>query len=77
MTSVEKFVVRLREYGYPIPKKYSFQRCRPGHWQRAAGAWSWSIHWKNGHCGSSDSVKRCLKSKTWHDGPWNEIYPVY
>lgn len=63
-TLVERLVDRLRQQGWKIPKKYKFVRCRPGHWQRAAGAYSWVLFWDLAHSiGSPDSVAACVKAK--------------
>ena len=75
-TKVERLVERLRSEGYAIPKTYVFTRHYPGHWQRIAGAWLWSIRWKRiGEIGSPDSVTDLLKVKEkFRRGPFNEIY---
>lgn len=77
-TSVERLVEKLRAHGYQVPKNYFFQRSYPGHWQRAAGAWVWSIHGTAGsppyEIGSSDSVKVCLRAPGFTNGPYNEVY---
>jgi hypothetical protein len=53
---------RLKRDGWTIPDEAKFHRLYPGHWQRCAGAWVWTI--KGGGCdiGSSDTVKVCLKA---------------
>lgn len=74
-SSVERLVQKLRKYGYHIGDGWLFTRHRPGHWQRAAGAWAWSIRWQPaGEIGSPDSVRRLLKAKGFCDGVYNEIY---
>lgn len=74
MTSVQRLVHRLRQEGWPIPDKYTFRRLYPGHWQRAAGAWSWTIFAGSLDIGSPDNVARCLKSKTLHPADHGTIY---
>lgn len=60
-SSVELLVDKLRAFGIGIPRKYIFRRCRPGHWQRAAGAFSWTISWKYGTIGSPENVECCVR----------------
>jgi hypothetical protein len=59
----EMLVERLRGEGYAIADDYTFNRCRPGHLQRATGAWSWYIQSGGGCVGSPDSVAVCLGAK--------------
>ena len=76
LSSVSKLVKKLRKHGYEIGRGWKFERCYPGHWMRAAGAWSWVIRW--GRCrreiGSPDPVRVLLKAKKFHNGPYNEVY---
>lgn len=64
MTSVEKLCKLIfQKFGIECNIK-SFRRVRPGHWQRAAGSYSWVITEKNGwrDIGSIYSVKKLLKN---------------
>lgn len=75
MTKVQKLVERLRREGWTIPDDYEFRRCRPGHWGRSAGAFSWTMTNMAGlSIGSPDSVSQLLKSKVLADGPDGAIY---
>lgn len=73
-TSVEKLVTRLRNEGWEIPDNYKFERLRPGHWQRSAGAWSWRMTAPGFEMGSPDSVARCLKAKELNGGDHGTMY---
>lgn len=44
----------------------TFQRVRPGYWQRSSGAWSWTMQFSDGNAndfGSQSSVTEILKNK--------------
>jgi hypothetical protein len=43
MTKVERLRAKLVEQGFDLAPAGDFNRLYPGHWQRAAGAWSWFI----------------------------------
>jgi len=61
-TSVERLVEMIRrDMGIDIPDEWKFYRCRPGHWGRAAGAYSWCLKWNYRSIGSPDSVANCLR----------------
>jgi len=43
-TPVERLVERLQRLNaLPVGYRFEFSRTRAGHWQRSAGAWSWSL----------------------------------
>ena len=64
----EQLIERLTAEGHiPEGATPTFQRLRPGHWQRAAGAWVWQVtyQWPGGgvgYVGSGDTATACLKA---------------
>lgn len=43
-TPSQKLIAKLIAAGFDIPAGVRFERLRPGHWQRSAGAWLWRLH---------------------------------
>ena len=58
----ERLIARLRSEGWSIPDGATFRRLNPGHWQRSAGAWVWTITGHACDIGSCDTVRDCLKA---------------
>lgn len=79
MTPSEKLLIRIQnELDLKIPSGAKIISNHPGHWQRAAGAWSWEIHHSKGMypaIGSQFTVTRLLKAKKLrksHEGLFGE-----
>lgn len=50
-----RIVKRLRQAGLALPEKddcYALMGLRPGHWQKSAGAWAWTLYVRRGRGGS-------------------------
>lgn len=58
----ERLIKRLKADGFSIPKEAVFRRLYPGHWQRSAGAWVWTITAHGCDIGSCDTVYDCLRA---------------
>lgn len=66
-TTSERVVKRLRDMGVDVHPESEVRRLYSGPWQRAAGAWSWSLFhpsMKQGY-GSQHAADELLKCAHW------------
>jgi hypothetical protein len=66
VSTFDRLARKLAEAGLEIPEGTVFQRLHPGHWQKAAGAWSWFAQAPDGRsvCGSQYPATELLKGLT-------------
>lgn len=72
----QQLIDRLRREGW-INKnaEVKFRRLYPGHWQRSAGAWVWTVEGIGVDIGSSWTARECLHAKRLSPGVYGEIVP--
>jgi hypothetical protein len=61
-----------------VPAEIKIQRHYPGHWQRSAGAWSWSAESLDGQeiAGSSDPCRLVIKAHQQGKASLSEYSPA-
>jgi hypothetical protein len=82
----ERLLARLRAMGLPVAPDAQFRRVYAGYWQRAAGAWSWTVDGSStGWIGSIYPVAVLLRAERliaierhgdWHVIPWDGEEPA-
>jgi hypothetical protein len=79
----QKLTERIRQLGLDIPDDVDYRRLYPGHWQRAAGAWSWCAFNANGReiMGSPHPISELVKADSIevmeHGVDAFELFPVF